>query len=520
MTLVARPGLSTVEELAGVSDVVTPRGTLESGDPGAIPAVLEGAPACRTPAPSWSPWPSPGRLEGRDERWLDLCAGPGGKAALLAALADQQGARLLANELQPHRAILVAQALRATGGEVVVGDGTRPPWAADAFDRVLVDAPCSGLGALRRRPESRWRRRPEDVEDLVPLQRALLDSAIDSVRPGGVVLYATCSPVVAETAGVVQDVLAGRSDVRLEDALPLVPEADDAASAHLDGAVQLWPHRHDTDAMFLALLRRSLGRLRARRQLIVSGRIRWSPSTFDDESGGPDPNARTPRLLSGSGRRSPTQQGNSDLADPRELVVDQHDVAAGAVEEARGDGRAVAGRAVHPDLAGRDLVETVGQLVHGDVEGAGEVAGSPLLGASYVQHDGVRCGRVRSEAGPVRTTQAVQSRPTAGSSSEVATPSMPIEASSLSTASSTTSESERNTSSAPHGVTHPAYTAHWAPAGIASVPAGGRRRRPRCCARPRPARLGRARRTRTRPSSRIPGRGVHGPERLRVAMWA
>jgi 16S rRNA (cytosine967-C5)-methyltransferase len=131
-------------------------------------------------------------------------------------------------------------------------------WPAGSFDRVLVDAPCSGLGALRRRPESRWRRRPEDLEDLMPLQRALLESAIDSVRPGGVVLYATCSPVVAETAGVVESVLAARSDVRLEDATPLVAEAQDAASAHLDGAVQLWPHRHGTDAMFMALLRREV----------------------------------------------------------------------------------------------------------------------------------------------------------------------------------------------------------------------------------------------------------------------
>jgi 16S rRNA (cytosine967-C5)-methyltransferase len=150
----------------------------------------------------------------------------------------------------------VAQALRVTGGEVVVGDGTRPAWPDGSFDRVLVDAPCTGLGALRRRPESRWRRRPEDLEGLVPLQRALLASALDSVRPGGVVLYATCSPVVEETAGVVQAVLAERSDVRLEDAAPLVPEAADAASAHLAEAVQLWPHRHGTDAMFLALLRR------------------------------------------------------------------------------------------------------------------------------------------------------------------------------------------------------------------------------------------------------------------------
>ncbi len=195
-------------------------------------------------------------LEGRDERWLDLCAGPGGKAALLAALARERGATLLAGERMPHRARLVAQALRATGGHVVTADGTRPPWLPDSFDRILVDAPCSGLGALRRRPESRWRRSSQDLERLVPLQTALLTSALDSVRPGGVVLYATCSPVVAETSGVVASVLAGRSDVRLEDARPLVPEAADAESAHLAGAGQLWPHRHGTDAMFWALLRR------------------------------------------------------------------------------------------------------------------------------------------------------------------------------------------------------------------------------------------------------------------------
>ncbi|WP_051276863.1 RsmB/NOP family class I SAM-dependent RNA methyltransferase [Marmoricola sp. URHB0036] len=257
VTLVARPGLSTVEELTG-APTLSPLGvSLESGDPGAIPAVRDGRAGVQDAGSQLVALAlTRAALEGRDERWLDLCAGPGGKAALLAALARQHGARLLANERQPHRALLVAQALRATGGEVVVGDGTRPPWSDGSFDRVLVDAPCSGLGALRRRPESRWRRRPDDLDDLVPLQRALLESAIDSVRPGGVVLYATCSPVVAETAGVVQDVLAGRADVRLEDGGPLVPEADDAASAHLPGAVQLWPHRHGTDAMFLALLRK------------------------------------------------------------------------------------------------------------------------------------------------------------------------------------------------------------------------------------------------------------------------
>ena len=195
-------------------------------------------------------------VEGRDERWLDLCAGPGGKAALLAALANRRGARLLANERLPHRSTLVAQALRATVGDVVTGDGLRPAWPDGTFDRVLVDAPCSGLGALRRRPESRWRRTRSDVEALVPLQQGLLASALDSVRPGGVVLYATCSPVVEETAAVVEAVLAGRTDARLEDTQALVPEAGDAGSPRLAGAVQLWPHRHGTDAMFMALLRR------------------------------------------------------------------------------------------------------------------------------------------------------------------------------------------------------------------------------------------------------------------------
>ncbi|HEY0645418.1 MAG TPA: rRNA cytosine-C5-methyltransferase, partial [Nocardioides sp.] len=180
-------------------------------------------------------------IDGRDTRWLDLCAGPGGKAALLAALAAERGAHLVANERQPHRAGLVRSAVRAvppTAVHVVAGDGTRPAWVPGTFDRALVDAPCSGLGALRRRPESRWRRTPEDVDVLVGLQQVLLDVAIDSVRPGGVVVYATCSPVLAETTEVVRAVLQRRDDT---------DEVD---------RFQLWPHREGTDAMFAATLRR------------------------------------------------------------------------------------------------------------------------------------------------------------------------------------------------------------------------------------------------------------------------
>ncbi|MEX5294819.1 transcription antitermination factor NusB [Kocuria sp. CPCC 205268] len=213
------------------------------------------------------------------ERWLDLCAGPGGKAALLAALADRQGAHLTANEVAPHRAELVRRALRPVperAWTVRTGDGRRAGellaggTAAEAgFDRVLVDAPCTGLGALRRRPESRWRRSPRDLAELGPLQRELLHAALDVTRPGGLVAYATCSPHAAETLTVVQDVLAGRSDAEPADALaaaravalPGALERDRDPSRPWEGSsgpatVQLWPHVHGTDAMFLALLRK------------------------------------------------------------------------------------------------------------------------------------------------------------------------------------------------------------------------------------------------------------------------
>ncbi|GAB2855619.1 RsmB/NOP family class I SAM-dependent RNA methyltransferase [Nocardioides pacificus] len=260
VVLVARPGRSEIGELPGEPTHFSPYGVeLAGGDPSGVPAVAEGRAGVQDEGSQLVAVAlARASVEGRDERWLDLCAGPGGKAALLAALAAGAGASLLANERAPHRAGLVRRSLAGAAGVsgVVAGDGTRPAWPADAFDRALVDAPCSGLGALRRRPESRWRRRPSDLEQLVPLQRALLAGALDSVRPGGVVLYATCSPVLAETAGVVEAVLAQRDDVVLEDVTALLPDVPDATGP-LPGTMQLWPHRHRTDAMFLALLRRS-----------------------------------------------------------------------------------------------------------------------------------------------------------------------------------------------------------------------------------------------------------------------
>jgi 16S rRNA (cytosine967-C5)-methyltransferase len=162
----------------------------------------------------------------------------------------------VAAEKQPHRARLVARSLAGNPGpyQVVVADGTRPAWAPASFDRVLVDVPCTGLGALRRRPEARWRRREEDVPAFAPLQRALLEGAVRAVRPGGVVAYATCSPHLAETREVVEDVMSRTPGLDLVDARPYLPGVPDLGPGP---TVQLWPHLHRTDAMFLALLRRT-----------------------------------------------------------------------------------------------------------------------------------------------------------------------------------------------------------------------------------------------------------------------
>jgi 16S rRNA (cytosine967-C5)-methyltransferase len=197
------------------------------------------------------------------ERWLDLCAGPGGKSRLLQGLATIAALRasLIAAELHPHRAALVKEALSRAGGQgaaaaVIVADGTRPPWPEGSVDRVLVDAPCSGLGALRRRPEARWRKAESDIAALTELQRALLRSALATVRPGGVVAYVTCSPVPAETRDVVTAVADADPDVELLDAQAVLADVPGTGSAGPLFA-QLWPHRHGTDAIFVALLRRA-----------------------------------------------------------------------------------------------------------------------------------------------------------------------------------------------------------------------------------------------------------------------
>jgi len=257
--LCARPGLIDRSSLAGTPGRFSPYSVvLDSGDPSEIPAVRDGRAhvqdeGSQLVAAALANAP----VDGPDGAWLDLCAGPGGKAGLLGALALQRDATVTAVEVAPHRASLVAQAVRGLPVKVECADGRSVGSDAPAaYDRVLVDAPCTGLGALRRRPEARWRRQPSDLPPLTRLQRELLGSALAAVRPGGVVAYVTCSPHLVETEVTVKESVR-RSPVGVEfvDARPLLP---DGVPDLGDGpTVQLWPHRHGTDAMYLAVLRRT-----------------------------------------------------------------------------------------------------------------------------------------------------------------------------------------------------------------------------------------------------------------------
>lgn len=268
VTIAVRPVLA---EEGDVPDDATPgryastARILAGGDPGSLASVRSGRVGVQDEGSQLVALAlAAAPLEGPDARWLDLCAGPGGKAALLAAVLAERSpdGEMVANEVSPHRARLVeravARAAERVRVEVRVGDGRELGEAKpDGYDRVLVDVPCTGLGALRRRPESRWRRQPSDLAGLGPLQRDLLRSAIAAARPGGVVGYVTCSPHLAETRLVVEDV-AKKAAVEVLDATAVLA---DVALTEVGGQqgpfVQLWPHRHGTDAMFLALLRRT-----------------------------------------------------------------------------------------------------------------------------------------------------------------------------------------------------------------------------------------------------------------------
>jgi len=258
VTLVARPGRCTVEELieeGAEPGRYSPYAATWTGDPSLLPQIRNGAAGVQDEGSQLVALAlarfgqiSPG------ENWLDLCAGPGGKAALLGAIAQEAESKLLANEISEHRARLVRNTVD-NGVQVIVGDGLIPSWNPDSFDRVMADVPCTGLGALRRRPEARWRKQPRDIAGLRPVQLGLFESGYASLRPGGVMAYVTCSPHLAETELLVIEGLK-RTGGELVDAKGLFEGVPELGTGR---TVQLWPHIHQTDAMFFALIQRPLG---------------------------------------------------------------------------------------------------------------------------------------------------------------------------------------------------------------------------------------------------------------------
>ena len=228
-----------------MSEAVTVR---RAGDLASLPAVAEGR---ATPQDEASQSvvaflaPEPG------ERILDVAAAPGGKATAIAERVGQHG-QVVAADLQPRRLSLVATAARRLGldaVDLIAADGRALPVRAGAFDRALVDAPCSGLGVLRRRPDARWRISEDDVEVLAQLQVELVLAAAAAVRPGGLLVFSVCTLTTAETLGVAEQVGA---------ALPgftAVPRPGLPWRPHGAGALLL-PHDAGTDGMFLLGLRR------------------------------------------------------------------------------------------------------------------------------------------------------------------------------------------------------------------------------------------------------------------------
>lgn len=237
---------------------VSPLGyELTSGDPSRVPYVMNGSMRVQDQGSQLAALVLANATARRlNEQWLDLCAGPGGKAALLAAIGAETNAILTTNEPSEHRAELVSSALRHSGltARQLQLDGRSLP-SHMQFDRIMLDAPCTGLGALRRRPESRWRKTAEQLKDLSGLQRELLSSAWSHLKPGGVLAYVTCSPHPSETTSQIEWFLRSNPDAQLMDASAVIREiSPEIVLAQGRKTVQLWPHRNVTDAMFISLL--------------------------------------------------------------------------------------------------------------------------------------------------------------------------------------------------------------------------------------------------------------------------
>jgi 16S rRNA (cytosine967-C5)-methyltransferase len=256
--IVAWPGKSSVEEILQVGGEKLPIGTfsvLSDSLPNDYPAIKDKRAGIQDMGSQLVAEIFFATKNDSPLKWLDLCAGPGGKAALLhnLLLTEKPNDSFLANEPTSHRADLVARVVPET--KVISLDGRDSQSFGERFDRILIDAPCSGLGALRRRPEARWRRSLNDLKELLPLQRDLIDSAYEMLNPGGIIGFATCSPLLAETKSQILDAKYRHKDLKVLDIAQFSPSG--STGVNPDGSLQLWTHLDGSDSMFMALLQKS-----------------------------------------------------------------------------------------------------------------------------------------------------------------------------------------------------------------------------------------------------------------------
>jgi 16S rRNA (cytosine967-C5)-methyltransferase len=254
-TLVSWPGLSSQDDLVDVGATAThfsPYGAVFDGSPASLDLIVQRKAGVQDEGSQLVAHIFSQVAEDQDE-WLDLCAGPGGKAALLSAIAKSKNIEFSANEISEVRAKLVRQVVQ--GADVTTIDARELSTLGRQYGAILADVPCTGLGALRRRPEVRWRRTVADLKSLVILQAEIIDSAIACLAPGGLLGYATCSPHLSETRIAVSEALKRHPNMELVDLTSFIhPEL--RTSAVDRGSLTLWTHRHNTDAMFLSVLRK------------------------------------------------------------------------------------------------------------------------------------------------------------------------------------------------------------------------------------------------------------------------
>ena len=259
--LIAWPGRSTPQELLSEGGEIlewTEHGVLSSKMPGLYTAVRERRAGVQDRGSQLVSqiFLNTAKHTTTTLSWLDMCAGPGGKASAIFTELHQTRPddEFTANEPSEHRARLVSHVIPSEN--VIVHSGQELPGLGISYDRIIIDAPCTGLGALRRRPEARWRRTPQDLKELVQIQKELLTSGLKLLKPGGVLAYVTCSPHLLETKAQVIEILHRNPELKLLNIEEFLPENVPSRVVTDQGSLQLWTDTDDSDSMFMALLTR------------------------------------------------------------------------------------------------------------------------------------------------------------------------------------------------------------------------------------------------------------------------